>query len=303
MSELTIFNKSTAIARSERPKSELAETLARPLTTRRIQTGTNGTFKRIVNGEQIGKAAREITVIIVAMLPQVSRVYYEGKYDPNAKPTLPDCWSNLGDKPEAAAKNKQSATCEACPQNIKGSGDNGGRACRYQRRVAVLLEGDESGDTYQFNIPAKSLFGKGVGNAHPFESYTKFLLANGEAPDTVVTKIAYDADADTMQLVFSADRVLTDEEYLLVQQVQKDPATKRLTTLTVAQADGVTEQPKGAVEKTAAKPTFSEEPDDEVEEAQPVVRQPKKAETPAVAPDRSKALAEVVSKWGSEDDE
>ena len=172
MSNITIFKKPGNVSvNGKRELSDLAKSLAGNNTSRRIQTNTNGTFKRLVNGEQMGTAIRgEIDVIIVNTLPKVSRVFYEGKYDPNAKATLPDCWSNLGDKPEAAASNAQSRTCEACPKNVAGSGENGGRACRFQRRLAVLLTEDDSGDIYQFNVPAKSLFGKGTGNVHPFES-------------------------------------------------------------------------------------------------------------------------------------
>ena len=242
MSNITIFKQSGAVSTAaKRELSDLAKSLASANNTRRIQTNTNGTFKRIVNGEQIGKAIRgEFNAIIVDALPKVSRVFYAGKYDPDAKPTLPDCWSNLGDKPEASAGNPQASNCASCPKNVVGSGENGkGSACRFQRRVALLIEGDDSGDVYQFNVPAKSLFGKGSGNVHPFESYVKFLIANGESPDTVVTNIAYNLDAETMELQFTPMRGTTDAEYEMVQEARRDPATRQLIVLTVAAADGV----------------------------------------------------------------
>ena len=156
MSNVAIFKQQNAVAVSgNRQLSDLARSLATSTTSRRIQTNTNGTFKRIVNGEQIGNAVRgEINVIIVGALPKVSRIFYKEKFDPNKEATLPNCWSNLGDKPEDAAADKQHSNCADCPQNIKGSGDNGSKACRYQRRISVLVEGDSSGDVYQFNVPA-----------------------------------------------------------------------------------------------------------------------------------------------------
>jgi hypothetical protein len=304
MANVTIFKQGAITTTGTREPSELAKTFVNAKTTRRIQTNTNGTFKRIINGEQVGNAVRgEVNVIVVGALREVSRVFYKGKFDPNAKPTLPDCWSNAGDKPEAAAANKQNGNCADCSQNVKGSGDNGGRACRYQRRISVILEGDATGEIYQFNVPAKSLFGKGVGNVHPFESYVKYLSAHGEALDTVVTNISYNLNADSMELLFTPQRNLSDEEYVVVKEAQTNPEARSYTMLTVAQADGVTKQPE-AVAAPAPTPkfVFSDEPDDEVVEPvaeEPVKRATKKAAEPVVETKRS--LADVVSAWGDED--
>lgn len=284
MSNLAIFKEAGAVSNIRRPVSELTKSVATNTAVNRIQTNTNGTFKRIVKGEQIGKAIRgEFNAIIVAMLPKVSRTFYAGKYDPDTKPTLPDCWSNDGVTPEAKASNRQAANCASCKNNIDGSGENGkGKACRFQRRVALMLEGDTSGDVYQFNIPAKSLFGKGSGNTHPFESYTRFLLANGESVDYVVTNIAYNLDADTMELQFTPVRPITDEEYELVLAAQADPATQRLVQLTVAEADGAAP----AAAKKASTAVIEQEYEEEEEEE--VAPPPKKAKPAAKKPEPAK---------------
>jgi hypothetical protein len=298
--EVSIFKQGGTVAASgKRELSALAKSLAvSDITTRRIQTNTNGTFKRIVNGEQIGNAMRgEINVIIVGALAKVSRIFYKDKYDPNKEATLPNCWSNMGDKPEDAAGDPQHSNCATCPMNVKGSGENGGRACRFQRRVSVLVEGDASGDVYQFNIPAKSLFGKGVGNSHPFESYVKYLAANGFSVDRVVTNIAFDANADTMELLFSPLREISDEEYLLVVAAQDKPETELYTKITVAQTDKVTKQPIAVEHKVER----SDEPEDEVEDSpieEPVKRAAKKSE----AKPKKKELADVISEWDDDDE-
>lgn len=296
MSNVAIFKQQNAVAKTgNRELSDLAKSLATASTSRRIQTNTNGTFKRVINGEQIGNAIRgEINVIIVGALPKVSRIFYKEKFDPNKEATLPNCWSNLGDKPEESAKDRQHSNCAECPQNVKGSGENGGRACRYERRVSVLVEGDSSGDVYQFKIPSKSLFGKGNGNVHPFESYVKFLIANGESPDNVVTNVAYDLNADTMELLFTPLRNITDEEYELVRAAQSKPETKLYTTITVAQTDGVKKAPPAVEHKAEeAKPVVarSEEPEDEDLE-EPIKRPAKKVEVAG-----KKNLADVVDAW------
>ena len=302
--DVSIFQNQTGVAIGERKLSKLGQSLASASMSRRIQTNTNGTFKRLINGEQIGNALRgEIEVIIVGALPKVSRVYYAEKYDPNKEATLPDCWSNLGDKPESNVPVASHSNCADCPMNVKGSGENGSKACRYQRRISVLVANDPTGDVYQFNIPAKSLFGKGTGNVHPFESYIKFLVGNGESPDAVVTKISYDDNADSLELLFSPMRSVSDTEWAMVQTAQARPETDNYTKITVAQADGVTKKPPAAKAAApepvaeVAKPrvTRSEDPDDAIEEP---VKRPSKvaAEAPVPAPSKSK-LADVVSQW------
>ena len=304
MSNLSIFKQAGAVSTAaKRELSDLGKSLASVSNSRRIQTNTNGTFKRLINGEQIGKAIRgEFNAIIVDALPKVSRTFYAGKYDPDAKPTLPDCWSNLGDKPEAAAGNPQASNCVSCPQNVSGSGDNGkGRACRFQRRIAVILEGDDSGDVYQFNVPAKSLFGKGNGNVHPFESYVKFLIANGESPDGVVTNIAYNLDAETMQIQFTPVRGVSDAEYEMVKEARNDPATRQMIVLTVAAQDGAKTAPKEEA-KPQPKITYSDEPDeDEEEEVEAPKKRASKTAEDVVPP--KKDLANVIAVWGDGDDE
>ena len=143
-----------------------------------------------------------------------------------------------------------------------------------------------SGDIYQFNIPAKSLFGKGVGNTHPFESYTKFLPANGESIDKIVTSISFDENETADVLKFTPVRHLTDEELDVVEAAQATQESKTVVQLTVAQQDGVKKLPPAAEAKMGSV---------EVEAEEPVKRASKKAEVPSAAP--KAALADVVSAW------
>jgi hypothetical protein len=287
MSNISIFQQQNTVA-TNREVSELSKALADSgggSTSRRI-TMSKGVFRRIVNGKEAGKVKDGfLNVIVINALPKVSRQFYATAFDPDAAPTLPDCWSNLGDVPDPKAANAQSASCATCPQNIDGSGANGkGRACRFNRRIAVLLENDMSGDIYQFNIPAKSLFGKGVGNTHPFESYIKFLPANGESIDRIITQIAFDENETADVLKFTPVRHLTDEEIDVVEAAQSTQESKRIIQLTVAQQDGVVKLP----------PAVAKAPAEEVVD-EPVVKRAKKAEVPPAAPKAK--LADVVSAW------
>jgi hypothetical protein len=305
MTNLTIFKNPNAVAAVALPPSKMGAQIASSMGGyNRIATNTNGTFKRIVNGEQVGKAIRgEFNAIILAMLEKPSRSYYASDYDPDAKGSAPDCFSNLGDKPEASAANRQASNCASCPKNIDGSGKNGkGKACRFSRKVALFLDGDESGDVYQFNIPAKSLFGKGTGNTLPFEQYCRHLVSNNAAPDRVVTTVAYNLDAETMELNFTADRFITPEELERVTAAQENPATTRLISFDMTKAVTAEEPAKltAQPEVKAKKPSFldADDEDEEEELPEPVKRPSKKATAEPTG-----TIAAVVSKWGDDEED
>ena len=297
--QVSIFENNTGVTVSTPRKGALGDVFAPATTvsnTRRIQARNNGDFVRIISGQQAGDPVRDaLNVIIVGAHKEVSREFYGSEYDPD-NPTLPDCWSNKGDAPDEGCSNPQSSACASCPQNVKNP--NGRRPCKFQRRIAVIVEGDPKGTVYQFKIPSKSLFGKGVGNTHPFESYTKFLAGNGESPDTVVTQIAHDPNnqSQTYVLNFKPVRQVSDEEYELVLAAQKNPDTDMYTKITTAQAD------QGTALPPSAQIGYSDEPDEEedtpaVEEAKPAKRQAKKAEPKP----ETNSLADVVSAWSDDD--
>lgn len=287
--DISIFNQPTDVAVAQR-KGALSDVFQAPPpkpTGSRIQALNNGKFKKVVNGVDAPKqVADEITVVIVGALPKVSREYYEGEYDENNK-SLPTCWSNLGDKPEEGSTSPQSTACATCPQNIKGSGAGDRKACKYQRRLAIMLPGDMK-TIYQMKIPGGSLFDKGAGNAFGFEAYVKYIVNNGYSPDTIVTKIFHDPNnsGQTYVLKFSAERALTDDEYAAVLEAQKHPDVERYTKISVAETDGVT---AGEIEFTS-----EAAPAEEVVE-EPVKRASKKAAEPK--PEGKSNLASVIDEW------
>jgi hypothetical protein len=304
MTNLTIFKDSNAVSTGRGRESALSQTLnSGGGTYRRIQTSTNGTFKRLVNGEQIGNAKRgDLDVVIVGALGKVSRLFYSGTYDPNADAEPPVCWSNLGDVPDPKAPEPQAASCAACPKNIKGSGAAGTRACRYQRRLAVLLAGDDSGDIYQINIPSKSLFGKGVGNVHPFESYVSYLRAHNEMVDTVVTNVSYDPEATNMELRFTPLRGLSDDEYAAVVAAQAQPEATNYTKITLfekkeeAKAEGI---PTGNAPKPVVKSYAEPDDEEDIPLPEPTKRASTKQQT-TERPDPASLAAKVSDLWGDE---
>lgn len=307
MNEITLFDQPMDggfVRRESRYKDRMGSTGGS--TMRRIKLSNGRDFTRVINGEVIGNPVeKQLDVIIVGWLDEPSRKFYAGAYDPNAKGVTPDCWSNHGVKPEASSKNPQSNTCMECPQNVKGSGEGDRKACRYERRIAVLVAGDPSGTVYQMAIPAASLFSANEGNMYGFQGYRKFLVANNEAFDTVVTSIIYDRKAQTTKVFFKATRFLTAQEAELVDRAQDNPDTERYTLLSTATVDApkaiaAAPEPVAAIAAAPAVAPSNPFGDDAEEEEVPVKRATKK-ETITAAP--KPELTEVLGEWLDDDED
>jgi hypothetical protein len=146
----------------------------------------------------------------------------------------------------------------SCPQNIKGSGQGDSRACRYNQRLAVLLEGDIEGDIFQLQIPATSIFGSAdQGQKMPMQAFARFLAQYKIPVGAVVTELRFDTGSATPKLTFSATRPLTEAEYQQCKDRGLEDEAKRAVTMTVSQTDGVKddgEQFESKPFKAAAKP-------------------------------------------------
>ena len=120
-----------------------------------------GVWRLLVNGKEIAqKEERNLNVVIVAASSKVARTYYAGTYKKGVS-APPDCWSANGDYPDKSVEAPQATGCANCPQNIKGSGQGEGRACRFSQRIAVVLDNDVGGDVFQLVLPSTSIFGEG----------------------------------------------------------------------------------------------------------------------------------------------
>jgi hypothetical protein len=300
MSNVSIFNQELPDFLRGAELNDLTKSLAGGGGAKRISI-RGGVFRKIVGGEEVGKlTGREMNVIIINARKNVSRVFYAGKYNPD-EIVPPTCWSNDGDVPDAHVEEKQGKNCAECPQNIAGSGDGTSRACRYQRRIAVLLEGDMTGAVYQLTLPSQSIFGKGEGNVHPFESYGKYIAGNGRNINQIVTQVSLDTDSDTPKLLFSPVRHITQEEWEVAKEAGDSAEAKNAVTMTVAQSDGVKKPLVLAgkpldeeFEKPAPKAKAKVAEAEDAEIAEPTKRASKK---PDEAPAPKKDLASVISAW------
>lgn len=315
MTDLTVFNPAQVpdFARN----NELSET-ALALTgggtggsVKRISI-KGGVFRLVSGGKEIASIEeRHLDVVIVKAAPKVSRIFYTGAYDKDAAATPPDCWSNDGEKPDASAKNRQAQTCLSCPQNQAGSGQGNSRACRYQQRLAVVLENNPGGDVLQLTLPATSVFGKEDGDKRPLQAFARHLALSNPPinPEQIVTRMKFDTKAESPKLFFSPVRWLTNDEYAVVKSQAESTDAQRAIIMTVAQTDGVkgapalpgkapvaVEEEEAPAPKAKTKKAKAEVVEDD--DSEPEVR--KEAAKPSAVPEKKSKLADIVADWDDE---
>jgi hypothetical protein len=287
MSNITVIDQNLPDFLQQAGVSELTKQLAGKSGVKRL-VPKNGIFRKMVGGEEMGKVKGALNAVVVNASPKVGRIFYAKQWSPDSEPTAPDCFSNDGVTPDQGAANPQASACNDCQQNIKGSGMGNSKACRYSRRIAVVLEEDFntslSGEVYQMNLASKSLFGDSSGdNTHTFENYTKYLANNGKSIDHVITQISFNEDNDNQSVLFTPVRFINRNEYEVTSKVIARPELQKMVTMTPYQADASGRTPKLEAPKAAAEA-----------EPEPKKRESKKAaETPAAKKD----LDSVLKAW------
>lgn len=328
MSNVALFNPGQVPAFARKGElSEMAKALAGGGGGGGLRVSIKGgVFRLINNGKEVTAIDdRHLDVVLVKAAPKVARVFYAKAYDSESV-SGPDCWSPDGDKPSADSANKQASRCAECPKNIAGSGQGQSRACRYQQRVAVVLENDMGGSVMQLALPATSIFGKAEGDNRPLQEYARWLVAQNINPETVVTRMRFDTKSESPKLFFKAQRWLSDDEYATIEEQAASEDALKAVTMTVAKMDNAVSKPAELAGKPPAKakpapaPVVEEDEDEappppppkakpaakakpapapvvEDEPEEPVVRQeaPKKPAAPAKG-----ALADMVSDWDDE---
>ena len=304
--DMALFNPNQMPAFAKgRQLTDLALTLGTGGASGKRISIKGGVFRLIAGGQEIAQIEeRHLDVVICAAAPKVSRTYYAGKWDPTAKAVPPTCWSSDGTKPDQAVKTPQASACMSCPQNVAGSGQGNSKACRLERRLAVLLANDLEGDVMQFVLPSTSIFGDAENGNHPLHAYVKALAAQNISPDMVITRIKFDTKAEHPKLFFKPQGWLNEEQFNVVQEKGKSPEAVKAITLTVSQQDGVKSEASVAEQEEfapapakAKKPAKAAEPAAEEEAAEPTVR--KEKEAPKQVPTND--LAALASAWGDDD--
>jgi len=250
-----------------------------------------GVFRQVINGDEVGELEqRAINVVIVKTAP-IARQYYAGEYV-QGQNNPPVCWSGDSStgKPSAdvVSSDRQSETCFDCPQNVKGSGGSGGRACRYSQRVAVMLANPEgkivSKDMYQLQLPATSVFGDNK-QKMGLQTYARFLVSKKAPLASILTEIRFDTDSSTPKLCFKPVRMLDQDELAMALENQKSDETAKLIALTVKPKEdnepvAIAAPQEVKIEEPIA-PAVVEDTPEEIEEPKVKVSKKKAAEKPA----------------------
>jgi hypothetical protein len=241
-------------------------------------------FRLVVDGEELSTMkAEELDIVVVNATKDISRTYYSAAYDPKADAVPPDCWSKNGTAPDPTVSSPQSAKCDTCKQNIKGSGQGDSRACRFSKRIAIALANDLESGVYQLTLPATSIFGDGEKNQMPFNKYVKYVGAQGYSIDTLVTTISFDDDSDSPRVYFDAKRFLNKDEHTITAKLGVSPEAINAINMTVSQTDRV-----------GAKPLQIAKSNEEEFDEPSVRKSSKKEETPVASkPD----LGDILNKF------
>ena len=294
MSEMTLFKgglPSYLQTSKDDATNALAGTGEGGLGARRISI-KGGVFREFIGGKEYRVSEeRSMNVVIIKAAPKVSRIYYAGSYT-EGEAVSPTCWSSDSQRPDEKVKDKQAATCLTCPQNIKGSGQGDSRACRYQQRLAVVVDGEvDKGEVYQLVLPPTSVFGDGEKGKHPLQAYARHLKSHDTPITGVVTEMRFDTASPTPKLVFKPVRPVTEDEFNRIQELKDSSEAIAAITLTVSQTDGVKDKAKNVL--AAPKPAAEKVQAEEVE----AIEEPKKAPPKKAPVANEPKLEDLVGEW------
>jgi hypothetical protein len=297
MSELTLFKGGLPAYLKKLQTDETTNALAGGIGGQRRISIKGGVFREMIGNKEVRTSDdRAINVIIIKAAPTLHRTYFEGAYveGQNASPT---CWSSNNQTPDAAVPEdqKQARKCMDCPQNIKGSASQGdGRACRYQQRIAVLLEGETAKrEVYQVICPSTSVFGDGEKGKLPLQAYGRHLNANNTPVAAVITEMRFDTSSPTPKLIFKPVRPITEDEYEDVEATRNSPEAEEAIRLSVVIKPKDEEAPAAPAPKTAKVAKAAAVEKVEAEE----VEEPKKVEKKSATATAAPALSDLVDSW------
>ena len=240
---------------------------------------SGGSFRLIVGGKEVTVSkSKEMEIVVARTAASNSRTFYAGQYK-KGETAAPDCSSLDGVTPDAG-EDQQSGKCASCPQNVAGSGSGKSRACKYSRRLAVVMANDLGGDIYELKLPATSIFGDGNGTDDmPLDAYVRKLTANGVNLDDVITSIKFDVNTDTPKLNFAAVRYLESDESTVVIAQGSSPTAMKITDVRVPTKPKavalIEEKPVAKVTKAAVAVAVADDEDAD----EPVVVAKKSRET------------------------
>jgi hypothetical protein len=182
-----------------------------------------------VTDPNTGGAMPYIDVIIIESNRNISKTYYKKAFK-EGEDAAPDCMAIDGKVPDPGVPDRQSPTCAACRHNVYGSKitEQGTKtwACANSRRLAVVPANDPSGESYGgpalLRVPGGSLTN--------LKAYRDELKRQGGEYPLVVTRVGMKMDAAAPVLEFRAIRILTPDEFTIIDRMRKTGVAERIVT-------------------------------------------------------------------------
>jgi len=296
--EIVPFNAKQFSANSRGEQSELMKSLISGGSSLKRISIRGKIFRLTVAGEEIAKNTQGyLDVIIVNSTPlkDVNRIYFGGAYDSKADAVPPLCWSDNGRVPNKEVAEPIAASCMECPMSVAGSGVSGkGKACKYQKRLAVILASDPDSGVYQLPLPSMSIFSDAVGQKMPYNAYVKYLASLNFSIDEVVTRLTFDEEEATPKVFMEPIGHPSPALLAAAKEHGASPEAKAAVIMGVYQVD------KGVPVPSIAKlpePAKVEEAPVAAKVAEPVVRpaKPKVEKVEVSKPDINAVLAKFAN--------
>jgi hypothetical protein len=161
-----------------------------------------------------------LDVVIIDMNKSISKIFYEGTYDPSDT-SPPTCFSDNGVGASSRATVPQHNSCQLCPQNQWGSkisqmSQKPIKACTDVKKLAVVLASQTqtwannvngivppAQQVYMLRVPAASL--------KAFGAYADSTSKHNVDLAWLVTRLQFDPNAGYPSLLFSSTGYITAE--------------------------------------------------------------------------------------------
>lgn len=261
-------------------------------------------FRLVVNGkEERVFDENYLDVIVVGVVPHISRMYYEKEFKEGEK-AAPTCYSADGKAPPIDLEGRKSNACDNCPMNEKGSKIVNGvkmKACGFFQRIVVMIAGDDSGTYYKLDVKSQGLFGdsKPQVNKYNLREYAKMLSNRGADIAKLATRLSFDTDSSVPKLLFQANRFVTEQEYAQVVTAVGSAEVTKMLEISMATIDLSNEVAEDTAPATPVEPVTPAG-------TQTAIQQPVQEEAPKpVAPKAEvppqkrqyKMVPEVAGEW------
>lgn len=191
-----------------------------------------GMFTAILDGQPVGAKQNTLTVVIVGESQvgrATGRVWYAGKYDPNAEAKSPDCFSNDGVSPDSTVKQRQADKCATCPQSIKGSGDlPGSVACRYTKTLAVVVLTAGWEVVWNLRLSSQALFAQvdRANNTMGLNALRTALSQKRLTAEMVAVELSF-PEGSTGGVRFKPVGILPEDQMRAAWALARDPETRK----------------------------------------------------------------------------